>query len=120
MPKAKPGDVWLVDLGFAAKTRPCLMLSDYPADDELALMVLVPHTTAIRNNRWELPIPKSFLKPGVFHLQQSQAVPIVRLQQRLGELTAAELQTVRAALVRLLNLVPPVPIVSVTTATSGP
>ena len=30
MPKAKPGDVWLVDLGFAAKTRPCLMLSDEP------------------------------------------------------------------------------------------
>ena len=67
MPKAKPGEVWLVDLGFAAKTRPCLVLSDYPADDELALMVLVPHTTAVRNNRWELAIPKS--------LSQARRVP---------------------------------------------
>ncbi len=113
MPKAKPGEVWLVDLGLAAKTRPCLILSDYPADDELALMVLVPHTTAVRSSRWELAVPKSFLKPGVFHLQQIQAVPIVRLERRLGELTVAELQTVRAALVRLLNLVLPTQIVSV-------
>ena len=107
MPKAKPGEVWLVDLGFAAKTRPCLILSDYPADDELALMVLLPHTTAIRNNRWELAIPKPFLKAGVFHLQQIQAVPVVRLQRKLGDLTDSEMQNVRAALVRLLNLVPP-------------
>lgn len=62
--------VWLVDLGLAAKTRPCVILSDYALDDELALIVVVPHTTAVRHNRWELPIPKSFLKPGVFHLQQ--------------------------------------------------
>jgi mRNA interferase MazF len=104
MPKAKPGDVWLVDLGLAAKMRQCLMLSDYPADDELALIVLVPHTTALRNNRWELPIPKPFLKPGVFHLQQIQSVPVVRLQRKLGELTAAELHAARTALVRFLNL----------------
>ncbi len=110
MPKAKPGEVWLVDLGMVAKIRPCLILSDYPADDELALMVLIPHTTAVRNNRWELAIPKSFLKPGAFHLQQIQAVPIVRLQQKLGELTPSELQGVRAALVKLLNLIPPTPI----------
>ena len=96
------------------------MLSEYPVDDELALMVLVPHTTAVRNNRWELAVPKSFLKSGVFHLQQIQAVPIVRLQRRLGELTAAELQTVRAGLVRLLNLVPPDPIVSVPATTIEP
>ena len=34
-----------------AKIRPCLILSDYPSDDELALVVIVPHTTAVRNNR---------------------------------------------------------------------
>lgn len=112
MPKAKPGEVWLVELEFAAKTRPCLVLSNYPADDELALMVLVPHTPAVRNNRWELTVPKPFLKLGVFHLQQIQSVPIVRLQRRLGELTAAELEDVRSALVRLLDLIPPITTVS--------
>jgi len=35
MPRANPGEVWIVDLGLAAKVRPCLLLSDYPGDDEL-------------------------------------------------------------------------------------
>jgi len=38
-------------LGLAAKVRPCLILSDYLADDELALVVIVPHTTSVRGNR---------------------------------------------------------------------
>ena len=42
---ANPGEVWIVNLGLAAKIRPCLVLSDYPADDELALLIVVPHTT---------------------------------------------------------------------------
>ena len=106
MPRTQPGDVWLADLGLAAKVRPCLILSDYPADDELALIVAIPHTTAVRGNRWELSVPKRFLKPGVFHIQQIQAIPIARLQRKLGALTDDELQSVRSAVVRLLNLQP--------------
>jgi mRNA interferase MazF len=106
MPRTKPGEVWQVDLGLAAKVRPCLILSDYPAGDELALIVIIPHTTAVRNNRWELAVAKPSLKPGVFHLQQIQSVPIVRLERRLGELNATEFVIVRETLVRLLNLVP--------------
>jgi mRNA interferase MazF len=56
MPRPSAGEVWLVDLGLAAKVRPCLILSDYPADDELALVVVVPNTTAVRGSRWELAI----------------------------------------------------------------
>ena len=104
MPRTQPGDVWLIDLGLVAKTRPCLVLSDYPAEDELALLVIIPHTTALRKNRWELPIPKPFLKSGAFHLQQIQAVPIVRLERKLGMLAPDELQLVRTRLVGLLNL----------------
>ena len=51
MPRANPGEVWIVDLGLAAKVRPCLILSDYPSDNELALVIVVPHTTAARGNR---------------------------------------------------------------------
>jgi mRNA interferase MazF len=110
MPRTQPDDVWWVDLGLAAKVRPCLVLSDYPADDELALLVVIPHTTALRGNRWELAIPKSFLKPGVFHFQQIQSVPIVRLERRMGKLTEAELSSVRARIVELLRLTPANPI----------
>jgi mRNA interferase MazF len=101
-----PGEVWLADLGMAAKTRPCLVLSDDPADDELALVIVVPHTTALRGNRWELTIPKRFLKPGAFHLQQLQSVSLSRLQQKLGVLNRTELTTVRSTLIELLNLSP--------------
>ena len=41
MPKPAPLEVWRVDLGMTAKVRPCLILSDYPADDELALIVSI-------------------------------------------------------------------------------
>jgi len=106
MPRTLPGEVWMVDLGLVGKIRPCLVLSDYPADNELALLVVVPHTTALRSNRWELPLPKPFLTQGAFHLQQIQAVPITRLERKLGLLTAAEFQNLKETLVRLLHLVP--------------
>ena len=104
MPTTQPGEVWIVDLGIVAKTRPCLLLSDFPADDELALLLVVPHTTSTRNNRWELVIPKRFLKPGAFHLQQIQHVPVIRLERKLGSLTPDEFRTVKTTLTSLLKL----------------
>ena len=94
MPDPRSGEVWLVDLGIAGKVRPCLLLTSYPADDELAMINILPHTTALRGNRWELSIPKPFLKPGAFHLQQIQSVSIAYLERRLGALTTAEWQRV--------------------------
>jgi mRNA interferase MazF len=104
MARPAPAEIWLVDLGMAAKVRPCLILSDYPAPDELALMVVVPHTTALRGNRWEFAIPKSFLQSGAFHLQQVQPVSLPRLEQKLGMLTAAEFERLAKALAVLLHL----------------
>lgn len=106
MAKFKPGEVWQVDLGLAAKIRPCLILSDYPRDNELALVVIVPHTTAVRGNRWELSIPKAFLKPGAFHLQQIQSISLARLERKWGALTAEEFLSVKATLTRLFELTP--------------
>ena len=106
MAKFKPGEVWQVDLGLAAKIRPCLILSDYPRDNELALVVIVPHTTALRGNRWELSIPKTFLKPGAFHLQQIQSVSLARLERKLGLLTTGEFLSVKASLTHLFELIP--------------
>ena len=104
MPRTQPGEVWLIDLGLVAKTRPCVVLSDFPTEDELALVVVVPHTTAIRNSRWELDIPKPFLKPGAFHLQQIQAISIARLQKRLGTLSNDEFKRLKETLSGLLKL----------------
>lgn len=101
---AKASEVWLIDLGMIAKVRPCLLLTDYPADDELALITVLPHTTALRGNRWELAIPKPFLKPGAFHLQQVQSVSLSRLERRVGVLNAEEWTTVRNRLADYFRL----------------
>lgn len=95
MPDARRGEIWMVDMGIAGKVRPALLLTDYPADDELAMVTILPHTTALRGNRWELVTEKPFLKPGAFHLQQIQSVSVVYLMRRLGALTEEEWQRVR-------------------------
>ena len=104
MPVVNPGDVWMIDFGMAAKVRPALLLTSTPADDELDIVTVLLHTTALRGNRWELSIPKPFLKPGAFHLQQVQTVSTVKLERRLGALTGDEMQRVREALARRLAL----------------
>jgi mRNA interferase MazF len=79
-------------------------MSDYPAAEELALLLVIPHTTAVRGNRWEFACSKSFLKPGVFHLQQIQPVSLNRLATKLGVLTTEEFRSLGKQLARLLNL----------------
>jgi mRNA interferase MazF len=38
----QPGEVWLADLGLAAKTRPVVIVSHYDADSPRALAIYVP------------------------------------------------------------------------------
>ena len=93
-----PGEIWMTDFGMAAKVGRALLLTSQPATNELDLVTVLLHTTAVRGNLWELSIPKPFLKSGAFHLQQIQTVSTVRLERRLGALTADEMNQVRKAL----------------------
>jgi mRNA interferase MazF len=104
MPSVNRGEIWLVDFGLAAKVRPALLLTGQPADNELDLVTVLLHTTALRGNRWELPVPKPFLRPGAFHLQQIQTVSTVKLERRLGALTADEMDRVLDALTERLKI----------------
>ena len=103
MDKAQRGEIWQTDIGIAGKVRPCLLLTDYPEDDELALVTVVPHTTSLRGNRWELPLPKPVLKDGAFHFQQIQSVSVARLMRRLGKLTEPEMSLVAKMLADRLS-----------------
>ncbi len=94
----------MTDFGLAAKVRPALLLTGEPALDELDLVTVLLHTTALRGNRWELNIPKPFLKPGAFHLQQIQTISTVKLERKLGVLTPAEMRQVSDALAKRLGL----------------
>ena len=97
-------EVWVVDFGLAAKVRPALLLTGSPADDELDLVTVLLHTTALRGNQCELAISKPFLKPGAFHLQQLQTVSTVKLERRLGALTPDEMERVDREVARQLGL----------------
>ena len=98
------GAVWIVDLGLAAKVRPCLLLTGFPKDEELALVTVVAHTTALRGNPWEVSIPKSFLKKGVFHLQQIHSIPIAYLERKLGDLNESEMKKILEKLKKRLSV----------------
>jgi mRNA interferase MazF len=102
--RAERGEVWLIDFGIAAKVRPALLLTGEPADDELDLFTVLLHTTALRGNQCELVLPKPFLKPGAFHLQQVQSISGAKLMRRLGTLTSDELHRVEDALRDRLTL----------------
>ena len=105
MKRTLPGEIRRVDFGLSAKVRPALILSDYPEDKELALPVVIPQTTAVRGNRWELNVPKPLLKqPGVFHLQQIQPISLARFEARFGMLTPEEFKFLKETLVRRPHL----------------
>jgi mRNA interferase MazF len=53
-----PGEVWLADLGLAAKTRPVVVVSRRDPDPPRALALYVPLTTQSRLGSYEITIPK--------------------------------------------------------------
>jgi mRNA interferase MazF len=104
-----PGEVWLADLGLAAKTRPVVVLSRYDADPPRALVIYVPLTTQNRQSRYEVAIPKlGFLNAiSVANVQGIASIPVVRLERRLGKLPDEIVAEIRRALLFALDLPDP-------------
>lgn len=98
------GEVWVADLGMAAKVRPCLVLSVGPGPADRVLFTLVPHTTSLHGTAYEVTVPVTFLKPGAFDAQGLVTVPRPRLIRRLGILSPTELAAVEAAVRSWLGL----------------
>jgi mRNA interferase MazF len=94
MPNPNRGEVWLVDLGYVAKVRPCLVLSIPAEDEDRALATLVPHTTSLRNSRFEVELQIRFLKKGGFDAQNLVTIPHAKLIRKLGSLSKNELNQV--------------------------
>src|SRR5262245_65774301 len=91
VPTPDRGEVWLADLGIAAKTRPCLVLSVPPDPQDRVLVTLVPHTTSLHGTRFEVAVPKPFLTPGAFDAQGIVTVAIARLIRELCDLLPDEM-----------------------------
>src|SRR6266704_6228370 len=104
MPIGKPGEVWQTDLGMQAKVRPCLVLTQPPQNDELAMVTLVAHTTSVRGSRWEVAIPRHFLQAGAFDVQRVVTVDAVKLERKPGEFSLQEFNAVLDKLAERLGI----------------
>ncbi len=104
MPTPDRGEVWIANLGLAAKIRPCLVLSVPLVPQDRVLVTLIPHTTSVQGTRFEVAARAPFLKSGVFDAQQVLTVPQVKLVRKLGDLAADQLGLVEAAVRQWLGL----------------
>ena len=104
MPNHQRGEVWIVDLGLAAKVRPCLILSVSTMNDERVLATVIAHTTSPRKTRFEVDVSSKFLRPGVFDAQNIITVPAVTLIRKLGNLSLSQLSSVENAVRLWLGL----------------
>ena len=96
----RPGEVWLADLGLAAKTRPVVIVSRHDPDPPRALTIYVPLTTQNRGSRYEVALPKlAFLREmSVANVQGIASLAVTRLERKLGEVPADVLAQIREAL----------------------
>jgi Growth inhibitor len=88
------GELWLVDLGLAAKIRPCVVLSVPATEADRSLVTVVPHTTSLRGTRFEVAVSVPFLRTGAFDAQGIVTVPTVRLMRHLGTLKPEQLNAI--------------------------
>ncbi len=99
MTNPKPGEVYWVDLGLAAKYRPLLVISREDSDAKRALAVCVPLTTEIRGGAYEVPIPRVRWMPGadegVANIQGITSVEHHRLERRAGRFDPTVTRKVR-------------------------
>jgi len=104
--KPAAGEVWVADLGPAAKVRPVLVLAYPQPVDARSLAVVAPLTSQIRSARGEIALGKpSWLpKNSAVNLQGLASFDHRLLQRRLGRLNESQIDQVKAGLRDLLNL----------------
>jgi mRNA interferase MazF len=102
----QPGEVWLADLGLAAKTRPVVLVSRDDPDPPRALILYVPLTTQNRQSPYEVVLPRLrfFDRDSVANVQGLGSLPRVRLERRLGKLSDEVMTQIKRALAFALDL----------------
>jgi mRNA interferase MazF len=102
----EPGQVYLVDLGMAAKTWPMLVVSRRDDDAPRALAVCAPITTSTRDSEYEVSIgkPKFLHESSYVNVQGMQAIQHHELKRMIGRLPDADLKKVKSALEWLFEI----------------
>lgn len=104
MPSIERGEIWLVDLGLAAKARPAVVFNIPFLDHERAVYAIVPHTTALRGSRFEVVVSVPWLESGAFDVQGLRHVPRPVFLRRLGVLNLAQMQQIGHTIKLWLNV----------------
>jgi mRNA interferase MazF len=104
----QPGEVWLADLGLAAKTRPVVIVSRHDTEPPRALAIYVPLTTQNRGSLYEVVLPRlRFLnQDSVANVQGIGSIPTVRLERKLGKLPDEVMLKIKQAMLFALDLEP--------------
>jgi len=104
----QPGEIWLADLGLAAKTRPIVIISRQDPDPPRSLVLYVPLTTQRRDSPYEVPLPRlPFLdRESVANVQGLGSLPTVRLERKIGKLPNNVMERLKDALAFALDLQP--------------
>ena len=100
------GEVWLADLGLAAKNRPGVVVSRSDPDPPRALIIYVPLTSQNRESKYEVVLPKlPFLdRPSIANVQGIGSLPTVRMERKIGKLPAQTMEQIKQALTFALAL----------------
>jgi len=101
-----PGEVYLVDLGLAAKARPMLVVSRKDADAPRALAICTPITTLYRDSDYEVSIgrPRFLNESSYVNVQGLQAIQYHELKKRLGTISEDQMVSIRKSLAFALDL----------------
>ena len=96
----------MVDLGMAAKVRPCVILSVPNADTRRNMSVIAPLTTQPRGGETEIPFPKPawLHDESVVNLIGLGGVDNVRVGRWIGQLQPKVMAEIEDALARLFGL----------------
>ena len=97
------GEVWLVDMGMAAKTRPGMVLIADNLNAPRSLLIHIPITRQNRGSQLEVPLGHlAFLDPeSVANVQAIGSLPSIRFEKRIGVLPAADLESVKKQALRI-------------------
>jgi mRNA interferase MazF len=100
------GEVWLVDMGLAAKTRPAIVLIADHLEVPRSLIIYIPITRQNRGTALEVSLGHlTFLDPeSVANVQGIGSLPSVRFEKRLGVVPEADLKKVKLALAKACAL----------------
>ena len=104
MTQPQRGEVWLADLGMAAKVRPVLIVSTPYSDADYALVCVIPRTANPRGSQFEVRLNIPALQPGAFNLQGMLAVPCAKFIRKLAALETNQMQQIESALKKWLGL----------------